>query len=177
MTEQDESLRSSHASGKLDEIAVSVLHDSGPDHSCIPSPLDEHIRQDHVLDIDAEKRNHRKYHNLTWEGEHNVDRPHDDLLRDSAEISRQKSHKSSKTDGSKHRQDCQPQCRADPIDHSRKNAAAEVVRSKRIFSRKSGKFVEDIRFIRIVWRNKRGEDPHERCEENDRHGERCSPVM
>ena len=66
MPEEDETLRSANTAGKLDKVPVAVLHDAGADHAGIPGPFDEDVRQNDVLDVDAEQRNDCKYHDLAW---------------------------------------------------------------------------------------------------------------
>ena len=58
--EENEAFRSANAAGKLDKIAVAVLHDTGADHAGIPGPFDEDVCQNHVLYVDAEQCNDRK---------------------------------------------------------------------------------------------------------------------
>ena len=102
MTEEDETLRSANTAGKLDKVPVAVLHDAGADHAGIPGPFDEDVRQNDVLDVDAEQRNDCKYHDLAGEGKHHIHHTHDQLFGDTAEITGQKSHQGAQSNGAKH---------------------------------------------------------------------------
>ena len=102
MPEENEAFRSANAAGKLDKIAVAVLHDAGADHAGIPGPFDEDVCQNHVLYVDAEQCNDRKYHDLAGEGKHHIHHAHDQFFGDTAEITGQKSHQGTQPNGAKH---------------------------------------------------------------------------
>ena len=87
MPEKDKSLRHAYTAGKLYKVPISILHDTGANHTGIPSPLDEHIGDDYILYADTQQPDHGKYHDLAGERKHHIHHTHDNFFYYAPEIS------------------------------------------------------------------------------------------
>ena len=176
MTEQDKTLRHSHAAGKLDKVAVAVLHDARADHAGIPRPLDENICNDDVLDADTQQCHHSEHHDLTGKREHHIHHTHDNFFYDAPEITRHDAKNGTQTDGAEHGQQGKAEGRTDAIDHAGKNTAAKLVGAQRILQAVGCKFVQDIGLIGVIGRNDRSQNTYKTHQQHKCNGKHCRAV-
>ena len=104
--------------GVQNEVRFGVLHDGRSDHSGVPSPFDEDIGDDDVLNVHAHERHHGENHDLRREGEHHVDHAHDEFINRSAEVACQNPHQQSQPNRAGHGEERQEKGRTNTVKHA-----------------------------------------------------------